>query len=126
LLVAGFALTIHPLLTLGFVPIVAAMYLAFGGVGFLLSTLWRYDWLSLVTVAVVSSVAWAMWGEEPGIRGRVVYLLPPMHRAQELYAYAAGVTSTFPWTTQLWLSGYGAVCFAIGLWILRTRSLAPR
>jgi len=126
LLVAAFALTIRPVLALSFVPVVAAMYLAFGGVGFLLSTIWRYDWLSLVTVAVVSSVAWAMWGDEPGVRGRVVYLLPPMHRAPELYAYVAGTTASFPWSTQLWLTGYGAICFAIGLWILRTRSLAPR
>lgn len=126
LLLAAFALTLRPLLSLSFVPVVVAMYVAFGGVGFLMSTLWRHDWLSLVTVAVVSSVAWAMWGEDPGIRGRIVYLLPPMHRTTVLYAYVAGTTPSFPWGAQVWLTAYGTVCFGLGLWILRTRSLAPR
>lgn len=124
LLAAAFAITVRPVFTVSYVPVVVAMYLAFGGVGFLLSTVWRFDWLSLVTVAVVSSVAWAMWGDEPGIRGWIVRLLPPMHRAGELYAYVAGISSTFPWAAQLWLTGYGALCFAIGLWVLRTRPLA--
>jgi ABC-type transport system involved in multi-copper enzyme maturation permease subunit len=124
LLAALFGMTVQPLFAVSFLPVIAAMYVAFGGVGFLLSTIWRFDWLSLVTVAVVSSVAWAMWGDEPGIRGWFVHLLPPMHRASELYAYVAGLTASFPWATQLWLTGYGAICFAIGLLILRTRSLA--
>jgi len=124
ILVAGFAVTIRPVFSVSFLPVVAAIYVGYGGVGFLLSTIWRFDWLSLVTVAVVSSVAWAMWGEEPGIKGWVVHLLPPMHRASQLYAYVAGVTPSFPWVTQLWLTGYGALCFAIGLVVLRTRSLS--
>lgn len=126
LLLAAFALIVRPLMPLSFVPVTAAMYIAFAGVGFMLSTIWRFDWLSLVTVAIVSSLGWGMWGEERGIRGWLVHLLPPMHRSSELYAYVAGTTTSFPWATQLWLTGYGALCFAIGLWILRTRSLATQ
>jgi hypothetical protein len=125
-LAIAFALIVRPVLSISFLPVIAAMYLAYGGVGFLLSTIWRFDWLSLVTVAIVSSVGWGMWGEDPGIRGWLVHLLPPMHRAAELYAYVAGTSPTFPWGTQLWLTGYGATCFLIGLWILRTRSLATQ
>jgi ABC-type transport system involved in multi-copper enzyme maturation permease subunit len=123
ILLAAFALTIRPLFAISFLPVVAAIYLGYGGVGFLLSTIWRFDWLSLITVAVTSSVAWTMWGEEKGIRGWIVHLLPPMHRAGEVYAYVAGLAPSFPWEAQLWLTGYGALCFAIGLSILRTRSL---
>jgi hypothetical protein len=125
-LAIAFALIVRPVVSISFLPVIAAMYLAYGGVGFFLSTIWRFDWLSLVTVAIVSSVGWGMWGEDPGIRGWLVHLLPPMYRAAELYAYVAGTSPTFPWGTQLWLTGYGATCFLIGLWILRTRSLATQ
>jgi len=53
LLLGVFALAVRPLFPASLLPVVAAMYLAYGGVGFLLSTIWRFDWLSLVTVAVV-------------------------------------------------------------------------
>lgn len=126
LLLSAFALLVRPLFPLTFVAVIVAMYVAFGGIGFMLSTIWRFDWLSLVTVAIVSSLGWGMWGEDSGIRGWLVHLLPPMHRTSELYAYVGGTTTNFPWTTQVWLTGYGAVCFLIGLWILRTRSLATQ
>lgn len=125
-LLAAFGLIVRPLFPLSFVPVVAAMYLAYGGIGFLLSTLWRFDWLSLVTVAIISSLGWAMWGEDHGIRGLLVHFLPPTHRAASLYAYVAGMAESFPWGAQLWLSGYGALCLLIGLVILRTRSIATQ
>jgi hypothetical protein len=122
-LLIAFGVFVRPVFPASFLPVVTAMYLAYGGVGFLLSTIWRFDWLSLVTVAVISSVGWTMWGEDPGVRGLLVHLLPPMNRAGELYAFVAGTSAHFPWTAQLWLSGYGALCLLCGLWILRTRSL---
>lgn len=124
ILLTAFGVFLHPLFPASVLPVVAAMYLAYGGVGFLLSTIWRFDWLSLVTVAVISSVGWAMWGEDPGIRGVLVHLLPPMHRASSLFAYVAGTSPTFPWAAQLWLAAYGAICLGIGLWILRVRNIA--
>jgi hypothetical protein len=126
LLLTAFSLVVRPIVPISFIPVVAAMYVAFGGVGFMLSTIWRFDWLSLVTVGIVSSLGWQLWGEDRGVAGWLVHLLPPMHRATELYAYVAGTTTSFPWATQLWLTGYGTICFAIGLGILRTRSLATQ
>ena len=120
------AVIVRPMFPIELFGAVAVLYLAYGGIGFLLSAAWRFDWLSLVTVAILSSLGWAMWGEDPGIRGWLVRLLPPMHRASELYAYVAGMTASFPWTTQIWLTGYGTACFVIGLWVLRTRSLATQ
>jgi len=126
LLLVAFALLIRPIFPVSYLPVVAAMYVAYGGVGFLLSTIWRFDWLSLVTVAVISSVGWELWGHDTGIRGMLVHLLPPTHRAASLYAFVAGTSDSFPWGTQLWLTGYGALCFLIGLGILRVRSLSPQ
>lgn len=126
LLLFAFAAFVRPLFPLTVMPIVAAMYVAYGGVGFLLSTLWRFDWLSLVTVAVLASLGWAEWGEDRGIRGWLVHLLPPVHRSGELFAFVAGTAPSFPWGAQIWLTGYGTVCFVIGLWILRARNIATQ
>jgi len=126
MLLVVFAAFLRPIFPASFVPVVAAMYLAYGGVGFLLSTIWRFDWLSLVTVAVISTIGWSMWGDDPGIAGILVHLLPPMHLTSSLYTFVAGATDGFPWGAQLWLSAYGAACFLLGLWILRTRSLASQ
>lgn len=126
LLLAVFALVVRPLFPVSILPVVAAMYVAYGGVGFLLSTIWRFDWLSLVTVAVISALGWAEWGEDRGIRRWLVHLLPPMHRASGLFAYVAGTSSSFPWSAQVWLTAYGAACFLIGLWILRLRNIATQ
>lgn len=126
ILLIAFAVVLRPIFTVSFLPVVAATYLAYGGVGFLLSTIWRFDWLSLVTVAVISTLGWSMWGDDPGIPGLLVHLLPPMHLASSLYTYVSGSASRFPWGAQLWLSGYGVACFLLGLWILRTRSLASQ
>ena len=123
-LLAAFSLFVRPMWAPSFVPVVGAMYLAYGGVGFVLSTIWRFDWLSLVTVAIVAAVGWNTWGDDPGIKGWLVHLLPPTHRAGELYAYVAGASTVFPWMTCAWLTGYGLVCFLGGLWILRVRSMA--
>src|SRR5689334_11299255 len=94
LLLTAFSLVVRPIVPISFIPVVAAMYVAFGGVGFMLSTIWRFDWLSLVTVGIVSSLGWQLWGEDRGVAGWLVHLLPPMHRATELYAYVAGTTTS--------------------------------
>ena len=123
-LLGAFALFVRPLFPPSYVPVVAAMYLAYGGVGFLLSTIWRFDWLSLVTVAILANFGWQMWGSDRGIRGWLVHLLPPTHKATELYAFVAGASDAFPWSSLVWLTGYGLSCFVLGLWVLRVRPLA--
>jgi hypothetical protein len=124
LLLAAYALFIDSVFPPSFVPIVVAMYVAYGGVGFLLSTIWRFDWLSLVSVALLANFGWQMWGEDQGIRGWLVHLLPPTHKAGELFAYVAGGADVFPARSLVWLTGYGLTCFLLGLWVLRVRPLA--
>jgi hypothetical protein len=123
-LASAFAAFVRPVFPPSFIPVVAAMYVAYGGVGFLLSTIWRFDWLSLVTVAILANFGWQMWGDEKGIRGWLVHLLPPTHRAGEVYAFVAGSVGVFPWDALIWLTGYGLACFVFGVWILRVRPLA--
>ena len=124
LLLAAYALFVDRIFPTSFVPIVVAMYVAYGGVGFLLSTIFRFDWLSLVSVALLANFGWAMWGDDRGIRGWLVHLLPPTHKAGELFAYVAGAMEVFPVRSLLWLTGYGLLCFLLGLWVLRVRPLA--
>lgn len=124
LLLAAYALFIDTVFPASFAPIVVAMYVAYGGVGFLLSTIWRFDWLSLVSVALLANFGWQMWGDDRGVRGWLVHLLPPTHKAGELLTYVAGSVDVFPLRSLVWLTGYGLACFLLGLWVLRFRPLA--
>lgn len=103
--------------------VIAAMYLAYGGIGFFLSAISRFDWLSLLSVVFAAQIGWTFWGNAGGVRGWLVRLLPPVHRAGELYS-AVATGTPLPWPLLAWLSGYGAACFVLGLLVLRKRPLA--
>jgi hypothetical protein len=104
-------------------PTLALVYLALGGIGFLLSAAWRFDWLSLATVMLGSRVLWELFGRESGLRGRLVHLLPPVHVLDAVYnALRAG--RELPLNDLAWAVGYGVACFALGLVVVRRRSLA--
>ena len=115
---------VRPSLSLQIIGIVALAYLAYGGLGFLLSAAWRFDWLSLVTVIVVANIAWWAWKDAEGVRHWILYLLPPVHRDEDLFSLLhhprAGV---LPWVSLLWLGGYGLVCFVLGMLVIRKRPL---
>lgn len=117
------ALVVRPLFPAEVLLIVPVMYLAYGGIGFLLSAAWRFDWLSLVTVFLVANVAWGIWGDATGAARYLLYLLPPVHRANGVYAVLAGDGVPWPWGSVLWLAGYGATCFLAGLVVLRKRPM---
>jgi hypothetical protein len=123
-LLGVWSLTVRPMFPLGLFAVVALMYVAYGGIGFLLSAAWRFDWLSLVTVLLVSNIAWAVWGNSSGVRYYLLHLLPPAHRATDVYALVAsdGVMR-FPWQSIAWLGGYGLVCFLLGMIVVRKRPL---
>lgn len=118
------SLAVRPMFPLGMFGVVGIMYLAFGGIGFLLSAAWRFDWLSLVTVLLVASVAWEQWGDVQGVGRLPLYLLPPVHRASDIYAMVvARPGAAIPWASVLWLGGYGFVCFLLGMVVIRKRPL---
>jgi hypothetical protein len=53
----------------------------------------------------------------------LLYLFPPLHRTSTVYTAVAG-GAPLPWDLLAWFAGYGVVCFAIGLVVLRHRRLA--
>jgi hypothetical protein len=104
--------------------VVALMYVAYGGIGFLLSAAWRFDWLSLVTVLLVANVGWSVWGNSSGAKYYLLHLLPPVHKAASIYALVASdVVRPLPWDAIWWLGGYGLVCFLLGMLVVRKRPL---
>lgn len=123
-LMGVWALAVRPMFPSALLVVIAIMYIAFGGIGFLLSAAWRFDWLSLVTVLLVASIAWEQWGNVQGILRLPLYLLPQVHRASDIYAMiVAAPGAPIPWSAILWLGGYGFVCFLLGMVVLRKRPL---
>jgi hypothetical protein len=118
------ALAVRPMFPAAMLLVIAIMYVAFGGIGFLLSAAWRFDWLSLVTVLLVASVAWEQWGDAQGWLRLPLYLLPQVHRASDIYAMVvARPGAATPWSAIVSLGGYGFVCFLLGMLVIRKRPL---
>ena len=122
---------IWPVLSRPLLLVIALMFVAYSGIAFLLSAAARWDWMSLVAVTVGATFLWTRFGESTHPLARLLFLLPPLHRADEVYAsvsgvpvYASGAPTVIPWPILAWLAGYGAACFAAGLVVLRHRRLA--
>jgi hypothetical protein len=122
---------IWPVLSRPLLIVIALMFVAYAGIAFLLSAAARWDWMSLVAVTVAATFLWGRYGESTHPLARLLYLLPPLHRADDVYAsvsgvpmYASGASTVIPWSILAWLAGYGAACFAAGLVVLRYRRLA--
>jgi hypothetical protein len=101
----------------------ALIYVAMGGIGFFLSVATRYDWLSLAAVWLGARILRTTWGPKNDWRSKAVELLPPVHKLDEVANSLIG-TGTAHASDVLWLLGYGALFFALGLVILRRGSLA--
>jgi len=107
-----------------FLMYAALVYIAMGGIGFLLSVATRYDWLSLAAVWLGSRIVRAVHGGPgAGWKGAVVQVLPPVHRLDDVANSLIG-TGSAHLTDVVWLFGYGAACFVLGLILLRYGSLA--
>lgn len=121
---ALWSVAVRPMFPVEFLGVVVLMYLAYGGIGFLLSAAWRFDWLSLVTVLLIANVGWSIWGTESGWKYWLLHLLPPVHRAADIYALVAAQGERgIPWGSIVWLGGYGLACFVLGLVVVRKRPL---
>jgi hypothetical protein len=100
----------------------ALIYVAMGGIGFFLSVATRYDWLSLAAVWLGARILRTTWGPKNDWRSKAVELLPPVHKLDEVANSLIGTGSAHA-SDVLWLLGYGALFFALGLLILRRGSL---
>ncbi len=122
---------IWPVLSGPLLLVIALMFVAYSGIAFLLSAAARWDWMSLVAVTVAATFLWGRFGESTHPLARLLFLLPPLHLVDDVYAsvsgapmYASGAPIVIPWSILAWLAGYGAACFAAGLIVLRYRRLA--
>jgi hypothetical protein len=101
----------------------ALVYIAMGGIGFFLSVTTRYDWLSLAAVWLGARVLRGLYGAGDDWRSKLVQLLPPVHRLDDVANSLIG-TGSAHLADVIWLFGYGALFFALGLAALRWGSLA--
>jgi hypothetical protein len=99
------------------------IYIAMGGIGFFVSVVTRFDWLTLASVWVGSRILRSTYGPKPGWKSKAVEILPPVHKLDEL-GLELITEGTAHVGDVLWLLGYGALFFALGLLILRRGSLA--
>ncbi len=114
---------VEPVLSVPLLIVVGAGYLCYAGLGFALSAISRWDWISLVAVAGAADVLWKLYGDSTSPFATLLRLLPPLHRTTDVYAAAAHGLA-LPWHFVAWMAGYGAVAFVAGLAILRHRRLA--
>ena len=122
-LALAYGAAVEPVAGLAFIATVGAVYLCYAGLGFALSAISRWDWLSLVAVAAAADILWRFYGSSASPFAWLLRLLPPVHRTSDAYsAVARGMP--LPWLSVLWLAGYGALAFIAGLAILRHRRLA--
>jgi hypothetical protein len=108
---------------LHFLLYTALIYIAMGGIGFFLSVATRYDWLTLAAVWLGARIVRGIYGAKNDWRSKLVEVLPPVHRLDELANSLIG-TGKAETTDVIWLLGYGLFFFVLGLFVLRWGSLA--
>lgn len=123
LLAAVFQMIVPEFRIFNFLLYAALIYIAMGGIGFFVSVATRFDWLTLAAVWVGSRVLRDVYGARPGWRSKAVELLPPVHKLNDV-SHSLITRGSADASDILWLAGYGALFFALGLLILRRGSLA--
>jgi hypothetical protein len=124
LVLSGILHTIVPDFSiLNYLIYTALIFVAMGGIGFFISVATRFDWATLAAVWLGSRALRDFYGARPGLPGKLVQLLPPVHK---LNGVADGLITngSAPTSDVIWLLAYGALFFALGLALLRQASLA--
>lgn len=101
----------------------ALVFLSIGGIGFLVSSLFRYDWPILAGVLLGTTVLHAVWGNKEGWQKMILAVLPPLHELTPALSDIMGNGKVHT-NSLLWLIGYSALCFAAGVLVLKRRSFA--
>ncbi len=123
LVLAGVMHTVVPAFKIfNFLLYAAIIYIGMGGIGFFVSVATRFDWVTLAAVWFGSRILRGLYGPRPGWKSKAVELLPPVHKLDEV-SHSLITHGTAHTSDVLWLLGYGALFFALGLFILRRGSL---
>jgi hypothetical protein len=101
----------------------ALIFVAMGGIGFFISVATRFDWVTLAAVWLGSRTLRDLYGAKPGLPGKLVQLLPPVHKLDVL-ANGLITNGTAQTSDVIWLLAYGSLFFVLGLVLLRHASLA--
>lgn len=120
LLLGVFAHFAHPVSPIAPLAYCALVFLSFGGIAFLISSLFRYDWPILAAVFLGSAIFQSLWAAQEGWRRMFLSILPPLYKLGPALddIVKRGTVDT---QSVLWLLGYSAICFAAGLFVLRRR-----
>jgi hypothetical protein len=108
---------------LNFVLYTALIYVAMGGIGFFVSAATRFDWVSLAAIWLGSRILRGLYSPKHDWRSKLVELLPPVHKVDDVANSLIGM-GTADTSDVLWLLGYGALFFVLGLVLLRWGQLA--
>ena len=124
LVLAGLLHSIVPSFSIvHFLAYTAVVFVAMGGIGFFISVATRFDWLTLAAVWLGSRILRDFYGVKPGLPGKLVQILPPVHKLNDV-ATDMIANGTAPVGDVVWLMGYGAVFFVFGLALLKYGPLA--
>ncbi|HMJ17527.1 MAG TPA: hypothetical protein VK478_03980 [Gemmatimonadaceae bacterium] len=124
LLLSGVLHTIVPAFKIvNFLVYAAIIYIAMGGIGFFVSVATRFDWVTLAAIWLGSRIVRDFYGARPGWKSKAVELLPPVHKLNDV-SMSIITSGTAHTSDILWLLGYGALFFALGLFLLHRGSLA--
>jgi hypothetical protein len=118
-----FAIAARPVSPWGPLAFCALVFLSFGGIAFLVSSLFRYDWPILAAIFLGASILQSMWQYEEGWRRLILSVLPPIYKLPALLPQILDRGSVDT-NSVLWLLGYSAMCFAAGLFVLKRRPFA--
>ena len=116
--------TILPIFSIvNFLLYTALIYIAMGGIGFFVSVATRFDWVSLAAIWLGSRILRGLYSPKHDWRSKLVELLPPVHKFDDVANSLIGM-GTADTSDVLWLLGYGALFFVLGLVLLRWGQLA--
>ena len=81
------------------------------------------DWVTTAARGLGSRIVRDFYGAKPGWKSKAVELLPPVHKLNDV-SMSIITSGTAHTSDVLWLLGYGALFFALGLLLLHRGSLA--
>jgi hypothetical protein len=123
ILLGLFSIFAYPLDPIGPLIFCALVFLSFGGIAFLVSSLFRHDWPILAGIFLGSTILHSMWRYDEGIKRLILSVLPPVYKLPDMIPVIMQDRSADV-NTILWLLGYSAICFVAGLLVLKRRPFA--